>query len=440
MPHEIRYAKSGDVNIAYQIIGEGPLDIVLVPGWVSNIDVFWEDPSMARFLQRLASFSRLILFDKRGTGLSDRVTDHPTLEERMDDVRAVMDAIGSEKAALVGYSEGGAMVALFAATYPERTNAMVLIGSFARRLKTEDYPWGPDQQERDAFIETIRQEWGGPVGLEKRAPSKIEDPQFVRWWARLLRASATPATAIALSKMNSEIDYRDVLPTISVPALILHAKGDMTIEWEHGKYLADHIPDARFVLIPAQDHLPWVGAPEFILNEIEEFLTGVRTQRAIDRVLSTLMFTDIVDSTRLATELGDEQWGELLTQHDQEIRREISIYRGKEINTTGDGFFAAFDGPARALYCAKAIRQDMQLLGLSVRIGIHTGECERRGDDMSGIAVNIAARIAALAGPDQILGSRTVRDLVAGSGVQFTSAGSHKLKGVAEEWELFEVE
>ena len=439
MAPETKYTKSGNVNIAYQVVGEGPIDLVLVPGWISNIDVFWEEPSMVRFLSKLASFSRLILFDKRGTGLSDRVTDTPTLEQRMDDVRAVMDTIQSESASLLGYSEGGSMVALFAATYPERTDSITMIGSFARRTKTDDYPWGADPDEYLKQIKRYELDWGGPVGIETRAPGKTHDDRFKKWWGRMLRMGASPATAVALSTMNSEIDIRGVLPSIKVPALIIHADGDLVVDLSHGEYLASHIPNARLFTVPSNDHLPWVGCPELILSEIEEFLTGIRTKSYIDRVLSTLMFTDIVGSTKIAVRLGDQRWKELLEAHDEIVRHEISVFRGRVINTTGDGFFASFDGPARALHCARSIRSNLQQLELTNRIGIHTGEVELKGDNVTGIAVHIAARISSLAKSEQILVSRTVKDLVAGSGILFKDFGIHNLKGVPDQWNLFEV-
>ncbi|MCZ6694175.1 MAG: adenylate/guanylate cyclase domain-containing protein [Bacteroidetes bacterium] len=437
---ETKYTKSGDISIAYQVIGNGSMDLVLVPGWVSNIEIFWEDPSMVRFLKKLASFSRLILFDKRGTGLSDRATDSPTLEERMDDVRAVMDAVDSKRASLLGYSEGGSMVALFAATYPDRTTSIIMIGSFARRTKTTDFPIGVEPISYQNFIETIESEWGGPVGLETRAPSMVNDDQFKNWWARLLRMGATPATALAIIRMNAEIDIRNILTSIKVPALILHADEDPLIDVAQGVFLANHIPNSKLVTYRSEDHLPWVGGGSgIVLGEIEEFITGIRTKVDIDRVLSTLMFTDIVDSTRIASELGDQKWGDLLQSHYSAIRHELSVYRGREIDTAGDGFFAAFDGPARALHCARAIRDSIKKLRLSLRIGMHTGECEVLGDDVVGIAVHIAARISSLAEPDQILVSRTVKDLVAGSGIEFEDFGAHRLKGVSEEWNIFVV-
>jgi pimeloyl-ACP methyl ester carboxylesterase len=434
-----KYAKSGHVNIAYQVVGDGPIDLVVVPGWVSNIDMFWEEPAFVRFLRRLASFSRLILFDKRGTGLSDRVTEIPTLEERMDDVRAVMDAVASERGALLGYSEGGPMCALFAATYPERTVSLIMIGSYAQRLKTHDYPWGVDPAKLEKFIKSLERDWGGTVGLAERAPSLAADPRFREWWARFLRMSASPATAVALTRMNAEIDVRHILPTIKVPTLIIQGEDDRVINVEEGRYLAKHIPGAKFVLLPTMDHLPWVGCPETILDEVEQFLTGIRTRSDIDRMLCTVMFTDIVGSTKLASRLGDQRWRELLEAHHMAVRRELSVFRGREVDTTGDGFYATFDGPARAIHCARAIRDSVRGLGLSIRIGVHTGECEVEGEKLAGIAIHVGARIAAKAVPDQIVVSQTVKGLVAGSGIEFKDYGVHTLKGVPDEWHLYAV-
>jgi len=439
MQPETRYADSGGVNIAYQVLGDGPRDLVFVMGFVSNIEVFWEEPTLARFLTRLASFSRVILFDKRGTGLSDRVTDMPSLEVRMDDVRAVMDAVGSEQAALFGVSEGGAMCALFGATYPSRVSALVMHGGFPRRIKAPDYPWGPTKEEHQAWNEQMRREWGGPVGLAARAPSMVGDERFSRWFARLLRMSASPAAATALMRMNEEIDIRHILSTIRVPTLLLHSVRDAALPIEGSRYMAERIPGARLVELPGEDHLPWLTDSDAILGEIEEFLTGVRHAVEPDRVLATVLFTDIVGATEKAAALGDRRWRDLLDGHNGVVRRELARFRGREIKTTGDGFFAAFDGPARAVRCACAVSQGMQSQGLEVRAGLHTGECEIIGDDMGGIAVHIGARIAALAAPGEVLVSSTVKDLVAGSGLSFRDHGAALLKGVPGEWRLFSV-
>jgi len=436
-----RYAMSGEVNIAYQVVGEGPLDLVFVSGWVSNLDLMWEDPSYARFLRRLASFSHLILFDKRGTGLSDRVpeTDLPTLEARMDDVRAVLDAAGAERAALLGHSEGGPMCLLFAATYPERTNALVLIGTYARRLIGEGYPFGATPEAYDAFLAEIADGWGGPVGLEVRAPSLADDERFRTWWSDYLRMSASPGAALALTRMNGQIDVRPALRTIEVPTLVVHRSGDRALPVEGARYIAERIRDVRLVELPGDDHLPFVGDQDAILDEIEEFLTGARRGAESDRVLATVLFTDIVGSTERAVELGDRDWRDLLDSHHVLVRRELERWRGTELATAGDGFLATFDGPARAIRCACGVRDAVRGLGLEIRAGLHTGECVVRGDTIAGIAVHIGARVAALAAAGEVLVSSTVKDLVAGSGIEFDERGEHDLKGVPGRWQLYSV-
>ncbi len=439
MTPETKFARSGDVNIAYQTIGDGPRDLVLVPGWVSNVEITWEEPRLARFLRRLASFSRLILFDKRGTGMSDRGTDMPTLEERMDDVRAVMDAVGAERATLMGYSEGGPMCALFAATYPERTAALIMVGSYARRMYAPDYPLGLTVAESDAFLALVEEEWGSPVGLDIRGPSVIDDERFKQWWARYLRMSASPAAAVVLTRANIQIDVRDILPSIRTPALILHATGDRSANVGHGRYLAEHIPGARLAEIDTDDHLPWLEGSDELLDHVEEFVTGVRHAAPDDRILCTILFTDIVDSTKHAAEAGDRQWRDLLDAHHAAVRQEIEAFQGREINTTGDGFVATFDGPARAIRCARAAEDAVRRIGIDIRAGLHTGECELRGGELSGLAVHIAARVSALAGTGEVLVSRTVKDLVAGSGIVFEDFGVHPLKGVPDPWQLYRV-
>lgn len=438
---ETRYARSGDVNIAYQIVGDGPLDLVFVSGWVSNLDLMWAEPSYARFLRRLASFSRLILFDKRGTGLSDRVPDAdlPTLEARMDDVRAVLDAAGAERAALLGHSEGGPMCLLFAATYPERTIALALIGTYARRLSAEDYPFGAAPEAYEAFLREIADGWGGPVGLEVRAPSLVDDERFRTWWADYLRMSASPGAALALTRMNGEIDVRAVLEAVGVPTLVVHRTGDRSLPVEGARYLAERIRGARLVELPGEDHLPFVGDADEILEEIEEFLTGIRPLREPDRVLATVLFTDIVGSTTRAAELGDRRWRDLLEAHHSLVRRQLERWRGREVDTAGDGFLATFDGPARAIRCAVAIRGAMAPLDLEIRAGLHCGEVELVGDDVAGIAVHTGARVAALARANEVLVSSTVRDLVAGSDIGFEERGEHELKGVPGTWRLYAV-
>ncbi|HEY7651091.1 MAG TPA: adenylate/guanylate cyclase domain-containing protein [Methylomirabilota bacterium] len=439
MKPETRYARSGDVNIAYQAFGEGPRDLVIVPGWVSNVEVFWEDPSMARFLERLASFARVILFDKRGTGLSDRVADIPNLETRMDDVRAVMDAVRSPRAALLGYSEGGAMCTLFAATYPERTAALVLVNSYARRIWAPDYPWGTPRQEWEAFVDEAMRHWGTAVGLDIRVPSRASDPRFRDWWARFLRMSASPGAGRAVLLMNADIDVRAILSTIRVPALVLHGARERNVPVEAGRYLAERIPEAKYVELPGADHIPWGEDAELILDEIEEFLTGTRRGVEPDRILATVMFTDIVDATRKASEMGDRRWRDLLAAHHALVREHLSKFRGREIDTAGDGFLSTFDGPARGIRAACAVSEGVRQLGLEVRAGLHTGECEVMGSKLGGIAVHIGARVAALAQGGEVLVSGTVKDLVAGSGLRFEDRGAHALKGVPGEWHIFAV-
>jgi len=438
---ETRFAKSGEAHIAYQVVGAGPPDLVYVPGWVSNVELNWGEPSYSRFLTRLSTFSRLILFDKRGTGLSDRVPDErlPTLEQRMDDVRAVLDAVGSERSALLGVSEGGSMAALFAATYPSRTLSLIMYGSYARRGRTPDYPWGQSQEDIDASLREIEEGWGGPVGRAARAPSAAHDEGFMRFWSSYLVQSASPHAAMALTRMNAEIDVRPILSAIQVPTLILHREGDRIVRTEEARYLAEHIPGAKLVLFPGEDHLPWVGDQDAVLDEIEEGLTGVKRGPAPDRVLATVLFTDIVDSTKKAAALGDTRWKELLRSHDDRVRTELARFRGVEVKTTGDGFLATFDGPARAVMCARAISEAVRSLGIEVRAGCHTGEVEQLGGDLAGLAVHIGARVASLANGGEVLVSSTVKDLVAGSGLSFEDRGVHTLKGVPDEWHLYAV-
>ncbi len=438
-----RYARSGDVNIAYQIVGEGPIDIVYVPGWVSNIETTWEDPHVSRFLERLASFSRLILFDKRGTGLSDRVSigELPTLEQRMDDVRAVMDAADSQRAALFGASEGGVMCALFGATYPDRTAALLLYGSYAKGTATADYPHGLGEREAiDVFVEALPEIWDDAGGLLNLwAPSASDDPVSQAAFGRYLRTGASPSAVVALTRMNAAVDIRHVLPVIAVPTLVIHRSEDMIVTVEAGRDLAAKIQGAKYIELPGEDHLWFHGDADAILGEVEEFLTGARAAEIIDRMLATVMFTDIVDSTRKAAALGDRRWRDLLARHDTLMRRALERHRGREVKTLGDGFLATFDGPARAIRCACSARDAMRGLGVEVRAGLHTGECELIGDDLGGIAVNIGARVGSVAGPGEVLVSRTVTDLVAGSGIEFTDRGMHSLKGVPGEWQLYAV-
>jgi class 3 adenylate cyclase len=437
---QTRYAKSGDVHIAYQVVGDGPVDLVLVPGWVSNVELWWEDPGWSAFMKRLMSFSRLILFDKRGTGLSDRVSvsEMPTLEERMDDVRAVMDAVGSETAFVIGLSEGGPMSMLFAASHPERTRALVLYGSFPRITSGEGYPWGFAPEQVEPILTAAEQSWGdGTFTGSMFAPGDVE--ARLAFFARFEREGASPGAMIALVRMLVEIDVRDVLPLVAVSTLIVHRNGDAVAPIEGARFMAERIPGARLVELEG-DHSPVAGDTDAILDQIEEFVTGRPPRGAdADRVFATVMFTDIVDSTPRAAAMGDRRWSELLEGHNHIMRRQLSRFGGHEVKTTGDGFLTTFDGPARAIRCALSTSQATQELGLPLRAGLHAGECERRHGDISGIAVHTAARVAALAGPGEVLVSRTVKDLVAGSGLQFEDRGSHTLKGLPDEWRLFAV-
>ena len=442
MRPQTRYASSGDISIAYQVLGSGPFDLVLVHGWVSHLDMQWEEPHLAAFLSRLASFARLIILDKRGTGLSDRValTELPTLEQRMDDLRAVMDAADSEKATLFGISEGGAMCLLFAATYPRRVRSVLTFGSYAKRIRTADYPWAPTREERETAYADIPHTWGTTRGMETVFSSMIGDPAFDEWLGAYFRAAASPASAVALLRMNSEADIRAILPTVRVPALIMNRIEDGDVRAEEARYISSRIPGATLKTFPGADHVPWVGHTEDILGEIEEFLTGSRSAATSDRVLATILSTDIAGSTELVTRLGDRNWRELLERHHAVVRRELQRYRGREIDTAGDGFFAAFDGPARAIRCAQAVVGETAKLGVEVRAGLHTGECEVLGDKLTGIAVHTAARVAAAASPGEVLVSATVRDLVAGSGITFAERGEHALKGLPDRLRLFAVE
>lgn len=439
MGPETRYTKSGDTHIAYQVTGEGPLNIIFVPGFVSNIEASWSSPSRARFYRRLASFSRLVLFDKRGTGLSDRSSQVFTLEQRMVDMRAVMDAVEFDRAVLFGISEGGPMSILFAATHPDRTEALVMYGSYARRSWADDHPYGWREAEWDAMFDRIDNHWGTPDGLDMNvwAPSIVGDEHAAMEMAAYMRSAASPGAVRAVMQMNREIDVRDVLPAVRVPTLVVHRTGDRNIHVEQARDMARRLPNARLVELPGEDHVPWIGDGDAILDEVQEFLTGVR-QGASDpnRVFATVLFTDIVASTETASRLGDRAWREILEQHHALGRREIVRFGGREIVSTGDGFLAAFDGPVRAIECACSMVRAVQQLDISIRAGLHTGEIELVGEDIAGITVHVGARIAALAGSDEIVVSGAVRDLVAGSDIRFVSRGLHELKGVEGAWEL----
>jgi pimeloyl-ACP methyl ester carboxylesterase len=436
-PPKTQYTKGGDLHIAYP--GEGPLDLVFVPGFVSHLEYQWEHPWSARFFERLGSFSRLICFDKRGTGLSDRAGGIPTLEQRMDDVRAVMDAVGVERAALFGVSEGGPMSLLFAATYPERTSALVLYGSYARRSWAPDHPGGHTEEEWRTTFDAIEKGWGEAADMNLRSPGAVGDEGYRRWAATYQRLAASPGAAIAVMEMNKEIDVRPILSAVRVPTLVLHRAGDRTTRIEQARYMTEHVPGARLVELPGVDHTPWVGDTDAILSEVEEFLTGSRHEVEIDRVLATVLFTDIVGSTERAAQLGDRKWRDLLEGYYSLARRELTRFRGREVDTAGDGFFAAFDGPARAIRCAETISKGVRPLGIEIRAGLHTGECEVIGEKVGGIAVHIGARVASLARAGEVLVSNTVKDLVAGSGIGFEDRGTQTLKGVPGEWRLFAV-
>jgi class 3 adenylate cyclase len=435
-----QFAKSGDISIAYQLFGEGPLDLVFIPGFVSHVELAWESPLAARLYERLASFARVIVFDKRGTGLSDPVEGVPTIEQRMDDVRAVLDAAGSERAAMFGVSEGAPMSIVFSATYPDRTTALVLYGGMARTTWAEDYPWA---QPADVLLEGSA-EWLVPhmdegALLEVMAPSIAEDPGQREFFARFQRYAASPAMLLQLFAMFLDIDVRAVLPTIHVPTLVLHRRGDRAVNRRAGQWMAEQIPGSRYIELAGIDHSPFAGDTDTLVDEVEEFLTGIRRGTEIDRVLATVMFTDIVGSTERASQLGDRRWREVLELHGATLRKELARFRGREVKTMGDGFMATFDGPARAIKCGQAIASAVANEGLQVRVGLHTGDVEVMGDDVGGIAVNIAARVGALAGPGEVLVSSTVTDLVAGSGIAFAERGAHQLKGVPDEWRLYSV-
>lgn len=440
---ETRYAKSGGLNIAYQVAGQGSLDLLFAPGWISNVELGWEDPWIARFYERLAAFSRLILFDKRGTGLSDRVSDErpPTLEERTDDIRAVLDAVGSERAALFGVSEGGNMCVLFAATYPNRTAALVTHGIFAKRVWSPEYPWAPTPAERQAWLDGLATRWsGGEMDLTVIAPSVADVASVRAASARRSRLSVSPSAAVALGRMNTEIDIRAVLPIIRVPTLMFHAVGDRDANVEEGRWIARRIPGARLIELPTADHLPYYANQDAVVAATQEFLTGSRPIADADRFLATVLFTDIVNGTARAGELGDRAWRALIERHHAIVRAELARHRGIEVDTAGDGFFATFDGPARAVRCGIAIRDRVRELGVEIRAGVHTGECEVIAGKTGGIAVIIGSRVREQAAPGQVLATSTVRDLTAGSGLRFEPQGARRLKGVPDEWQIFSAE
>jgi pimeloyl-ACP methyl ester carboxylesterase len=436
---EVRYARSDDVQIAYQVLGEGDIDLVFVMGWITNLETYWELPAYRRFMQRLAGFTRLILFDKRGMGLSDR-TLVGTLEERMDDVRAVMDAVGSERAVLLGVSEGAPMSMVFAATYPDRTAGLIFVGGEVKEIIEDDWPWGHStREEYEAMLQrTLEGFWAKPTRVWF-APSVENDPVAINWLSRLERSAASPAAAAAFMRLGSEIDVRHVAPSIHVPTLVLHTPDDPVVRYEQARWLAEQIPGARLVELKGRDHVPWFDVGDQVVTEIRDFLTGFREAPEPENVLATVLFTDIVGSTDRARELGDTQWTALLEQHHATVRAVLAQYRGREIDTTGDGFLAAFDGPARGIRCAQAILAALEGIGIHARSGLHTGEVEMVGDSLAGIAVHIGARVADAARPGEVLVSSTVRDLVAGSGIEFEDRGLHELKGLDEPRRLYAV-
>jgi class 3 adenylate cyclase/pimeloyl-ACP methyl ester carboxylesterase len=435
-----RYARSGDTHIAYQVVGEGPVDLIWVPTWIWQVEHVWEEPSVAKLFQRLASFSRLIMFDRRGTGLSDPVVGAPALEEQMDDVVAVMDAVGSERAALFAMLEAGAMASLFAATHPERTSALLLYEAMPRTTATAGYDWPPTREQREASVAALMADWGSGARVlaltgEGRAGERLRD-----WAGRLERLAASPATAAALQRMHSETDVRPVLPSIQAPTLVLHRPEDRFIDIRHSRYLAEAVPGARLVELPGRHTLPFASGQEVLIEEIQEFLTGARQPRDLERVLATVMFADIVDSTRTAAEVGDRRWREMFESFDQAASGELARHRGRSIKSLGDGFLATFDGPARAIRCAVALRDAAHERGMELRTGVHTGEVELLGADVGGIAVHIGARVVAFAEPGEVLVSGTVKDLVVGSRIGFSDRGERELKGVPGRWRLWAVE
>ncbi len=428
-----RYAKSGNVHVAYQVFGEGEIDLVFVPGFISNIENYWEEPSFARWLRKLTSFARVITFDKRGTGLSDRVEALPTMDERMDDVRAVMDAAGSQRAAVLGLSEGGSLATLFAAHYPERCQALVLCGAFAKFSS-----WFPTAEKLNRFFDYVEKSWGTGANIDAWAPAKKDDLAFREWWARRERVSASPAAVIALMRMNSMIDISGILPYVHVPTLVIHRTQDPVVNVEGGRQLANSIPNARLLELPGINHLPYLGDDvEQVTNEVAEFLTGEKPATGGERTLATVLLTDIVDSTKRAEALGDKRWRELLDAHNAIFRRELARFRGAEVKSLGDGFLATFDGPGRAIHCSLALIAAMRSLGIEIRAGLHTGEVEIGADDVRGIAVHVAARVVAQAQASECLVTRTVKDLVAGADIRFGERGKRDLKGLAEAVDLF---
>jgi len=434
-----RYAKSGDLHIAYAVAGDGPIDLVWVPPWISQVEYLWAEPSLERVMERLTQFARVITFDRRGSGLSDPLFGAPTLEDQMDDVLAVMDAAGSESAAICGTLEGGPMAALFAATFPERTDALVMYATFARATWAPGYEFAWPAEIRDQHMEAGIKQWGQGWVAAGVAPSKMQDPGFMEWAGRLERLAASPATIRRIFDLIGEFDVRDVLPSIRVPALVMHRKDDSFIKVDHSRYIASRIPGARYVELEGDDNMFSLGDAEAVVGEIEEFLTGRRHEHEPDRMLATVLFTDICDSTARAAEMGDRGWRFLLERHDALFRQALDRHRGREVKRTGDGFLATFDGPARAIRCAASVAEAMGSLGLQIRAGLHTGELEVMDGDLGGLAVHIASRVMSAAGPNEVLVSGTVKDLVVGSGIDFEDRGERELRGVPGEWRLYAV-
>jgi class 3 adenylate cyclase len=443
MRPDVHYVRNGDVSLAYQTVGTGPPDLLLVSGFLSNLEYAWEYPAMAKFLERLARSSRLILTDRRGSGLSDRFRDQPTLETMLQDLEVVLDEAASPKTTLFGLWDGCATSILFAATRPERVSALILFGSSPAQTPKEDYPWGWDSVRWEEWLASIREGWGTRAWVVKNArwmaPVLLDDPDQLERWISYTRLSANPSSAETVMRISMETDIRDVLPIVQTPTLVLHRTGDMVEVIEAGKYVASKMPNATFVELPGQDGIPWVGDAESVLSEIERFLQATHAEVRADRRLATVLFTDIVGSTSKAAELGDHGWRELLDQHHAAVRAALAGHHGVEIDTAGDGFFATFEGPAQAVRCAQEIAEVVRSVGLVVRSGVHTGEVEVVGRDVRGIAVHIGARVAATAAPGEVLVSSTVKDLVAGSGLKFEDRGDHELKGVPGAWRLFAV-
>jgi class 3 adenylate cyclase len=440
-----RYARSGEVSIAYQVVGEGPVDLVWIPSMPHHVELNWENPMVARFLRRLASIARVLVFDKRGTGMSDRLAGTETLEERMDDIRAVMDAVGSEGAVISGLGDAGPLSVLFAATYPERTSGLVLINTSPRFVRSPALPWLPTRAQMERRAEEMVRRWGDVDAFAEsfRRSSPSADEEEVKAFARVVRLSVSPGAAAAYLRANLDVDVCDVLPLLQVPTLVLQRTQLEFVDVRTGRYLAEHIPGARLVELPGRDFAPQLGDSDRLFGELERFLAEVAEGKAWqgepERVLATVLFTDIVGSSEKAATLGDRAWRELLERHHDAIRNQLTRFRGHEVDTAGDGFFATFDGPARAIHCACAIRDHIDEIGLEVRSGLHTGECERVGEKVAGIAVHIGARVAAVARPGEVLVSRTVKDLVAGSGIELDDRGQHELKGIPGDWQLFAV-